>query len=67
MPGLAFTRDGLRLGRGRGYYDRFLTECFQLPRKPSTIALAFKEQIFEMVPVEESDFHIGLVLFEGLQ
>ncbi|CAG0894524.1 unnamed protein product [Darwinula stevensoni] len=67
VPGLAFTRDGLRLGRGRGYYDRFLTDCFQLPCKPSTIALAFKEQIFEVVPVEESDFHISHVLFEGLQ
>ncbi|XP_044736209.1 5-formyltetrahydrofolate cyclo-ligase [Chrysoperla carnea] len=64
VPGVAFTKGGDRLGHGKGYYDRFLHECygFQATKRPKTIALAFKEQIVEDVPVEESDVKIDLVL-----
>ncbi|XP_037080242.1 5-formyltetrahydrofolate cyclo-ligase-like [Pollicipes pollicipes] len=66
VPGLAFTRAGHRLGRGRGYYDRFLSRCRQAQSEPPcTVALAFRQQVLEHVPVEESDVPIDLVLFEG--
>lgn len=29
MPGLAFNQQAHRLGQGRGYYDRFLRDCFK--------------------------------------
>lgn len=62
-PGLIFTKAGLRCGRGKGYYDRFLSKCAtHFPRKPVTIALALEEQIVEDVPVTERDVRMDFVL-----
>uniref|UniRef100_UPI00398F6B19 5-formyltetrahydrofolate cyclo-ligase isoform X2 n=1 Tax=Pristiophorus japonicus TaxID=55135 RepID=UPI00398F6B19 len=65
MPGLGFDKHGNRLGRGKGYYDTYLERCLQHPKgKPYTIALAFKEQICQQVPVTETDEPIDEVLYE---
>lgn len=65
VPGLAFTRSGDRLGRGRGYYDRFLSRCRAAQSTgPITIALAFQQQVVDEVPVEETDVPVDLVLCE---
>ncbi len=55
VPGAAFDRQGGRLGRGKGYYDRFLDACPQA----LTIAPAFPWQIVEQVPEEPHDVRIG--------
>ncbi|XP_015274749.1 PREDICTED: 5-formyltetrahydrofolate cyclo-ligase isoform X2 [Gekko japonicus] len=65
MPGLGFDKTGNRLGRGKGYYDTYLERCTHHPKgKPYTIALAFKEQICDVVPVSENDMKVDEVLFE---
>ncbi|TRZ20666.1 hypothetical protein HGM15179_006474 [Zosterops borbonicus] len=65
MPGLGFDKKGNRLGRGKGYYDTYLERCMKHPRgKPYTIALAFREQICESVPVTENDVPIDEILYE---
>lgn len=65
MPGLGFDKHGNRLGRGKGYYDTYLQRCLQHSKsKPYTIALAFKEQICDQVPVTETDRPIDEVLYE---
>ncbi|XP_069768151.1 5-formyltetrahydrofolate cyclo-ligase [Narcine bancroftii] len=65
MPGLGFDKQGNRLGRGKGYYDTYLERCLKHPKgKPYTIALAFKEQICDVVPVVDSDKSIDEVLCE---
>lgn len=62
-PGLGFTTQGLRLGRGMGYYDRFFKKCKnELPRFPYTIGLAFYEQILPDIPIEEHDFSLDLIV-----
>lgn len=63
VPGLAFSKNGDRLGRGKGYYDRFLSNCRAKNRNLFTIALAFVEQINENIPTEPHDTKIDLVLF----
>lgn len=47
VPGIAFDGRGARLGFGRGYYDRFLS---QLPAAAHVCGLAFASQIVERVP-----------------
>jgi len=66
VPGLAFTLSGQRLGRGKGYYDSYLYQYKHLPdmQPVTTIALAFKQQIFDNIPTSEHDFVIDMVLFD---
>lgn len=65
IPGMAFTKNGKRLGRGKGYYDAYLSKAKNnLPQPPKTIALAFKQQIVDNVPTDELDFLIDKVMYD---
>ena len=57
VPGLAFSEDGQRLGRGMGFYDRLITQC-----EGKTIGLCFKEQIQSEIPLEDHDQKVDQVL-----
>ncbi|WP_338451630.1 5-formyltetrahydrofolate cyclo-ligase [Niallia oryzisoli] len=57
VPGLAFTKDGYRLGVGGGYYDRFL----QL-YKGKTLSLAFQEQMVDGLPTESHDLPVEKII-----
>lgn len=58
VPGLAFDAKCGRLGRGGGFYDRFLGGTW---RGVSTVAVALEEQIVERVPREEWDVTVKAV------
>jgi 5-formyltetrahydrofolate cyclo-ligase len=51
VPGMAFDTEGHRLGRGKGYYDRFLSHVPYLYK----IGLCFSWQIVDCVPCDEHD------------
>ncbi len=51
VPGLGFDRDGGRLGRGGGYYDRYLNDH----RSPIVIGVAFDCQMMKSIESEEHD------------
>lgn len=57
VPGLAFTREGLRLGRGKGFYDRYLANYPGLK-----IGLCFSEHIVEHIPCEPHDQKVNLII-----
>ncbi|XP_059145259.1 5-formyltetrahydrofolate cyclo-ligase-like isoform X4 [Physella acuta] len=63
MPGLAFSRNGARLGRGKGYYDKYLQQCLQAGTHPKTVALIFKEQLVNHIPTLEHDKFVDQVIF----
>jgi 5-formyltetrahydrofolate cyclo-ligase len=57
IPGLAFDREGRRLGRGRGFYDKFLSDF-----RGIKIGICFDGQLIEQVPSEEHDMKVDLVI-----
>ena len=59
MPGLAFDREGHRIGYGGGFYDRFLSSE---PDHP-TLALCYDFQIRENLPTEEFDIPLDTVIW----
>ncbi|XP_023239705.1 5-formyltetrahydrofolate cyclo-ligase-like [Centruroides sculpturatus] len=64
VPGLAFTKRGHRIGRGKGYYDHYYNRCLHDPNgRPYTVALAFREQILHSIPLEEHDFVVDEVIY----
>ncbi len=64
VPGLAFDRQNHRLGRGAGYYDRFLNE---IPPATPTVGLAFDFQIVERLPdVASHDRTVSRVIVNPL-
>ncbi|XP_028413568.1 5-formyltetrahydrofolate cyclo-ligase-like [Dendronephthya gigantea] len=63
VPGLGFTSEGGRLGRGKGYYDSYIKRCTELELKvPVTVALAYSVQICKSVPISDHDMIIDHVL-----
>jgi 5-formyltetrahydrofolate cyclo-ligase len=62
VPGMAFDGKGRRLGRGGGYYDRFLAgETMQRAEK---VGVCFSVQIVSEVPVDKHDVVMNWVCHE---
>lgn len=61
VPGVAFDREGGRLGHGKGYYDKLLEHA-----RPDTplIALAFECQLFPHIPMQSHDVYMDRVVTE---
>lgn len=57
-PGLAFTQDGKRLGRGGGFYDRFLATVPDVMK----LGVCLPEQIISDLPVDEHDIKMSHLL-----
>ena len=61
-PALAFDRSGSRLGRGGGFYDRFLSS----PQMHSVLCgLAFSEQVVDEVPVDGHDHPVDILVTDA--
>ena len=58
VPGLAFDTRGNRLGRGMGFYDRFLG---QPTLRALKCGLAFHEQVVANLPISENDVPIDVL------
>lgn len=61
VPGLAFDRQGGRLGQGKGYYDRFLR---LVSPRVTLVGLAFECQLFPEIPMLEHDAYMNKVITE---
>jgi 5-formyltetrahydrofolate cyclo-ligase len=57
VPGLAFSKEGYRLGFGGGYYDRFLS-CY----RGDTLALTYELQLIDDLPMEVHDIAVDKLI-----
>lgn len=64
VPGVAFDRDGGRLGRGGGYYDRALSSGRRGATRPILIGVGFSFQVVESVPMTTLDVRVDGVVSE---
>lgn len=61
LPGVAFTRNGARLGYGGGFYDKLLAGMAQ---RPVLVAAAFALQVVERLPQEANDVKVEWIVTE---
>jgi 5-formyltetrahydrofolate cyclo-ligase len=59
VPGLGFTRQGYRIGRGMGFYDRFLAQSDFLG---AACGMAFEEQVIGELPLLDHDVPLGMLV-----
>jgi len=57
VPAIAFDKDGYRLGYGKGYYDRFLSDI-----KPFKLGICKEELLAESLPHDEYDVKMDKVI-----
>ena len=60
VPGVAFDRQGNRVGRGKGFYDRLLSET-----KALTVGVGYDFQLFDEVPAEPHDTPMDVIITES--
>ncbi|GMO50202.1 MAG: 5-formyltetrahydrofolate cyclo-ligase [Termitinemataceae bacterium] len=60
-PGLAFDREGNRMGRGKGYYDRFYEKLFSASPASACVALCMSCSIVDSVPTEQFDRKVNAI------
>lgn len=60
VPAVAFDRTRMRLGRGRGFYDRLLSATSAIK-----IGIGYDFQVYETLPAELHDIPMDLVITES--
>lgn len=63
VPGVAFDQNRIRMGYGRGFYDRYLKAHPQY----RTVAIAYDCQLVESLPAEDHDINPDILLTETRQ
>ena len=63
VPGLCFDRNGGRLGYGKGFYDRFLSEC-----SGKSVAVCFEGQLLDtgIIPETRNDVRMEHIITENI-
>lgn len=62
VPGLGFDKNGNRIGRGRGFYDRFLAHR---DWKGVACGFALEDQVVDEVPALEHDMQVDMLVTDA--
>lgn len=60
VPGLAFDRKGYRLGYGKGFYDRFLSEY-----DGKSIGICYSDYICDRLAIDKYDIPVSLIVTDN--
>lgn len=60
VPGVAYDRKGNRLGRGKGFYDRLLSDI-----NATKIGVGYEFQLFDEIPAESHDVKMDAVITQN--
>ena len=60
VPALAFDKNGMRIGYGKGYYDRFLAAF-----RGTSIGVAYNAFVLDTIPHESTDVPVDMIITEG--
>ncbi len=63
IPGIAYDLEGGRIGYGKGYYDRYLSQYES--DLPLLIAPAYDFQLFQQIECKEHDIPVDLIVTES--
>ena len=58
VPGLAFSKDGYRLGYGKGHFDRYINNNKDI----LTVGVCLKEQVIDNFPIELHDQKLNFII-----
>lgn len=61
IPGVAFDKNGNRLGRGKGFFDKTLSLMDKNLAKPVLVGLATDMQIIDKVPTQSHDYKMDFI------
>ncbi len=66
VPGVAFDRQGYRIGYGGGYYDRMLESIPQKHKdtKVCLVGVCFECQLIDAIPIESHDMAVEIIITE---
>ena len=69
VPGLAFGRDRTRLGKGKGYYDKFFAQnmifgAAEIAQNMTKLAFCFDCQLLDTVPHDKYDIKVDIIITE---
>lgn len=60
VPALAFSKEGHRLGYGKGFYDRFLSDF-----KGKSVGFSYSALVFDCVSHEKHDVPVDIIITES--
>ena len=63
VPGVAFTKDGKRLGHGKGFYDIYIERMKKAGLNPYLCGICLPCQLVEDIPTDEHDILMDKVVF----
>lgn len=60
VPGILFSREGHRLGYGKGFYDKFLQDFEGI-----SVGFSYSKLLCDKIPTESSDIPLNIIITEG--
>ena len=62
VPAIAFNDEGIRLGQGGGYYDKYISKASSKGKVPLLVGACYDFQIYSALPVEAHDIAVDVIM-----